>query len=180
MVDDNVLQTAEVYNGFKVAGREISRRLRKPIRHLTFVMVGVLAVAGLGCLAIWLELIRYAAAVPAASLANLKLALATTAPAIATAPALEMILNKERNNVVTSVGIIFLAICLVLTLYLIEGSPSDFAAVILGILDCIFAIVTWWISAADNENILDRPEPDDPVAGDAKRDLATRKTNVRT
>lgn len=175
---------AKPYNGLKAAGREITRRLKRPASQFTFWVYLLLAVIGLGGLAIWVEWWRYANApetngAPPPSLEGLRLALATVFPAIVGASALELVLND--NKMARNLGLVFLAVCFLLAVYLLGfGHPSDAFGIGLGIVGCLAAIFVWWVASGLDETFQDTSDPNDAVGGPPTRELNSRATSIRT
>lgn len=166
------------YNGFSAEWALVCERLRKPVRELTFWLYLIVAVAGFGGLAIWIEWWRYLHEVPQPPLSNLRLALATVFPAVLGASALELILGE--NKLLRGIGIAFLAFFLVLAFYILGfGDMSDEKAIFLGAVGCLGGILVWWISNGLDELFQDRVDPSNASGGDPRRPLSRQATKIK-
>ena len=144
----------------------------------------IVAVIGIGGLAIWVEWWRYihASAEEVRScgpLSGLRFALAIVFPAIIGASSVELILNDDK--IVRNLGIVFGVPSIVLALYLLAfGNPTDEWAVGLGAFGCATAVFVWWIASGLDEIFQDLPKPDDAVGGNPDRPLPSCTTKIRT
>lgn len=78
--------------------REIVRRTRQPFSHAPFVIYVLLAIIGLGCLGIWVELIKFFLSLGQPNYSGFLTALATFFPALVGSSSLQLILVSTGNR----------------------------------------------------------------------------------
>lgn len=152
--------------------REIFRRTSQPFSDVPFVFYVLLAIIGLGCLGIWVELIKVALS-SGKNYDGVLTALATFFPALIGSSALQLILvsTGNRDKVLVSFG------------YLV--SIAAFAAVILmsvfhsllpvltfwtSVLFTVGAVWLWWFTNGDDPTYKSAPI-DAPSGGSTSRPL---------
>lgn len=133
--------------------REISRRTFQPFSDVPFVFYVLLAIIGLGCLGIWVELIKVVMSSDQPNYDGVLTALATFFPALIGSSSLQLILTStgNRDKVLVSFGYLisltaFGAVVLISVFHptlpgLTFGASVFFAVV---------AVWLWWFTNGDD------------------------------
>lgn len=157
--------------------RDFRERTSKPLRHPSFIAFFLLAVVGLGALGFWLEL--YVLLLPSdanclveplcvperSSLEALRTALITYFPAVAGTSAMQLMWSGSTKHF-RSAAVLLLFASLVVALLIFPSQVTDGWAIGWGGLMSIAALWLWWIANANQPELLDDVNPNDPVGGD--------------
>lgn len=138
---------------WKYLGKELRRRTREPFAHVPFVFYVVLAIIGLGCLGIWVELIKLALSPGTGNWEGVLTALATFFPALIGASSHHLILAStgSGNKVLVSFGYVagfaaFGGAALIAIFHRMLPDLSFWAAVVFA----LAAIWLWWFTNGDD------------------------------
>jgi hypothetical protein len=156
--------------------REIRRRTFQPFSHAPFIFYVLLAILGLGCLGIWVELVKVAMSSSQSSYEGVLTALATFFPALIGSSSLQLILTStgNRDKVLVSFGyfISSLAIAAVILISVLHAALPNitfWAAVFF----TVAAIWLWWFTNGDDPTYKSAPldassggDTDKPLRGD--------------
>jgi putative Ca2+/H+ antiporter (TMEM165/GDT1 family) len=140
--------------------REIGRRTTQPFSHAPFVFYVLLAILGLGCLGIWVELIKVALSTGQPSYDGVLTALATFFPAMIGSSSLQLILcsTENRDKVLVSFGyfvsiVAFAAVVLISVLHPLLPGTTFWASVIFAVI----AVWLWWFTNGDDPTYKSAP-----------------------
>jgi hypothetical protein len=138
---------------WKYLGKEIRRRTREPFAHVPFVFYVILAIIGLGCLGIWVELIKLAVSPGVGNWEGVLTALATFFPALIGASSHHLILAStgSRDKVLASFGYAastsaLVGAALIAIFHKMVPNLSFWAAVVFA----LAAIWLWWFTNGDD------------------------------
>ncbi len=159
-------------NGFAFLGKEILRRLRKPMGQTNFWLYLILAVLCLGGLAIYIEGFRYFRSSPDTDAKGLELALYTVFPAVMGSSAVQLALDKD-NSPIRNAGIATLVVCFGLSYFLITniGAMPDTLSILIGGIVCAFSVFVWWVANGAESVFQDQIQPDASIGGDINTPL---------
>lgn len=157
--------------------RELSRRTRQPFSDVPFVFYVFLAIIGLGCLGIWVEIIKVALASEAPSYRGVLTALATFFPALIGSSVHQLILTstEKRDKVLVSFGYL-ISIVAVAAAILISVLHSKFPNITFwaAVVFAVGAVWLWWFTNAD-----DPTYKSEAVGGDTNRRLKGNTSGFR-
>lgn len=153
--------------------REIGRRTTQPFSHAPFVFYVLLAIIGLGCLGIWVELLKVATSSVHLNYDGVLTALATFFPALIGSSSLQLILSStgNRDKVLVSFGfsVIIIAFAAAVLISLLNPLLPNFtfwASVIFAVI----AVWLWWFTNGDDPTYKSAPI-DAPSGGNTGRQL---------
>lgn len=138
---------------WRYLGREIWRRTWNPFRNVPFVFYVVLAILGLGCLGIWVELVKTQVSSTPSSYDGVLTAIATFYPALIGSASLQLILTStgKSDKVLVSFALLacfasFFSVVLISVFHQLYPvwcfwAASYFAA---------FAVWFWWFTNGDD------------------------------
>lgn len=158
--------------------REIKRRTLQPLSRFPFIIYVIVAIIGLGCLGIWVELIKLALQTPTASQNAVLTALCTFFPALIGSTAFQLILGStgRSDKIFVSIGYFVLILGLggviLITLFSAQFPDRTYWA---AVLFSGGAVWLWWITNGDDPTYKSTPV-DAASGGDPGRDL---KGNTR-
>jgi hypothetical protein len=133
--------------------REIKRRTFQPFSSIPFLIYVVVAIVGLGCLGIWVELIKLALQTPGGSQSAVLTALCTFFPALIGSTAFQLILGAtgKSDKIFVSIGYLVLILGLggviLITLFNWLHPVKTFWA---AVLFSASAVWLWWITNGDD------------------------------
>lgn len=166
-------QTGVHEGDWRYLRREIWRRSVQPFSHVPFVFYVLLAIVLLGCLGIWVELIKVAISTGQREYDGVLTALATFFPALIGSSSLQLILSSagNRDKVLVSFGyfisiVAFAAVVLISILYPFLPILTFWASVLF----VFFAIWLWCFTNGDDPTYKSAPI-DAPSGGDTGRQL---------
>lgn len=166
---DNVREIGD----WRYLWREIKRRTLQPCSSFPFLMYVLVAIIGLGCLGIWVELIKLMLQTPNASQSGVLTALCTFFPALIGSTAFQLILGStgRSDKIFVSVGylVVILGVGGVVLITLFNPQFPDrtyWAAVLLS----VGAVWLWWITNGDDPTYKSTPI-DTASGGDTGRRL---------
>lgn len=152
---------------------EIRRRTTQPFSHAPFVFYVLLAIILLGCLGIWVELIKVAISSGQPNYDGVLTALATFFPALIGSSSLQLILSStgNRDKVLVSFGyfvsiVAFAAVVLISVLHPFLPRVTFWASVVFAVL----AVWLWWFTNGDDPTYKSAPI-DAPSGGNTGRQL---------
>lgn len=157
---------------------ELCRRTWQPFSSAPFVIYVLLAIVGLGCLGIWVELVKLARVDGDGSSDGVLTALATFYPALVGSASLQLILYSTGRGDKTLTSFALLAcIASLASVVLISVFHTQFPILTVraAIFFVLFSIWLWWITNADDPTYKSAPidaasggDPDRPLAGSTK------------
>lgn len=152
---------------------EIKRRTVQPFSSIPFLIYVLVAIIGLGCLGIWVELIKLALQTPGGSRGAVLTALCTFFPALIGSTAFQLILGAtgKSDKIFVSIGylVLILGLGAVILITLFNGllpSKTFWAAVAFS----AGAVWLWWITNGDDPTYKSTPV-DAASGGDPNRKL---------
>lgn len=158
---------------YRFIGREIWRRTWQPFRHFPFVSYVILSIICLGCLGIWVELIKTQLTTLPASYDGVFTAIVTFYPALIGSASLQLILSSTGNSdkVLVSFAQIalfsaFISVALISVFHQLYPDWSFKVAIFFA----VFAIWFWWFTNADDLTYRNSPI-DAPAGGDTAKAL---------
>lgn len=158
---------------YKLIAREIRRRTLEPFRHFPFVSHVFLAIICLGCLGIWVELIKALLSAPPTGYDGVFTAIVTFYPALIGSASLQLMLSSTGNSdkILGSFAIIalflaFISVALISLFHDKYPNGSFTAAIIFA----VFAIWFWWFTNADDRTYQNAPI-DAAAGGDTSKTL---------
>lgn len=164
---------AEKVGDWPYLWRELKRRTTEPVANVPFVFYVLLAIVGLGCVGIWVELVKLVLSEKKANLEGLLTALATFSPALIGSAALQLILAStgRGDKVMVSVGL-FIALAAFAAVILISAIHKSFpiTALLAALAFVAIAVWLWWITNGDDPTFKSVPL-DAPSGGSIDREL---------
>ena len=163
-------------------GQELWRRAVQPVHSVPFVTYFLLAIIGLGCLGIWVELfeLRTADSLPVSN--GLLTALVTFYPAMIGSTSLRWIFHStgEGNKILVSIGLFACVACFLSILYIIGSSQSAvFEKYLVALVASIIAIVLWWLANGDDDAFEQSVPSDTATGGHPDRQLKGGTKNFK-
>lgn len=144
---------------------DLRRRTFEPLRHVSFVCYFLVAVAGVGALGIWVELINLCLAKPPLDPSALRTAIATFFPALVGSTCFQVVLGRYLKALQAA---IFLATSILLAIagWLISAHSLSFTISLpIAVLASLVSLWLWWIANADNPDLADEALVDAPTGG---------------
>ena len=133
--------------------REVTRRTTQPCSHFPFVVYVVVAIIGLGCLGIWVELIKLAWSPELNNYSGVLTALATFFPALIGSSSLQLILTStdRSDKVFVAFGcfvmfVAFGAVVLITLFHTYLPLLTTWSCVLFAFL----AVWLWWFTNGDD------------------------------
>jgi hypothetical protein len=148
-------------------------RTVQPISNASFVIYVLIAIVGLGCLGIWVELIKFCLLQTTTKGDGVITALATFYPPLIGAASIQLALSStaRRDKVFVSIAFLsfFMAILSVVLISILYASYPRFCFGA-GIVMSIFSVWLWWFSNGDDPTYKS-VRIDAPSGGDTEREL---------
>lgn len=161
------------YGDWRYLKHELVRRTYQPLSDVPFVFYVLLAIIGLGCLGIWVELVKVAIASGQRGYDGVVTALATFFPALVGSSSLQLVLTSTGNKdkvlvsfACLACGISFAAVILISVLYPHFPDYSFWASALFA----IGAVWLWCFTNGDDPTYKSAPV-DAPSGGDPNRRL---------
>lgn len=144
--------------------RELIKRTFRPLSHFSFVAYFFGAVVLFGGLGVWLELYSYLVLTPATHepahpLASLRTALITFFPALAGSACMQMIWAEQYQKFLRAFAVIALLILAAFALMITPKEVGHGTAINIGVACSIFALWTWVVANAKQQDLLDADAP---------------------
>jgi hypothetical protein len=158
--------STRAFNSFAPLWRDLLIRLRGPVGSFTFWTYAIIGIAGIGGLAVWIEVVKYIFGLGGATSGDgIRLAINTYFPAVGCSAAQQLFIAEKQKTYLRSFGysvsVGFLALC-ILSFLLQLDHPNW--SLVLGIVCSIGAVVIWWIANGGDPTFHDT-DPDIPVGG---------------
>lgn len=156
------------YDGYIRLSDELKRRLAAPRKHPTYLAFFIGSFVMFAAFGVWLEVVKLALGLgeAPASTAGLRTAIATYFPAILGSVAMQLAISETLRSLrawgqIINYAFLFLALILV-----IANNLLDWAAIGIGIVASVLALLWWWIVNADARELRDdEPPPEVAVGG---------------
>ncbi|MEO6563885.1 MAG: hypothetical protein ABIN99_12715 [Nitrosospira sp.] len=157
----SVTSIAKGFESWSAIRKELRKRTVEPIYHFSFVTYFFLAVVVVGGVGVWLELISYFFLAPKtptgdASVERLHTAVITFFPALAGTASMQLIWAEDNQKFLRAFAILMLFFFFIVALAI--SNPMIFqqcTALIIGFIASGFALWTWWIANAKQQDYLD-------------------------